>query len=106
LRAAPMSTYTLWALAEALGSDALLVVESADGTMEEPSFTVDGESVRRFLSTNGMPSQIVTNASAAVRIVRQAEPRLFQVPATVLKPKDVVGPIVALLLREYRRRHP
>jgi hypothetical protein len=101
-----MSDYTLWALAEPLGSEALLVVENAEGKMSELTFTRDGEGVRRFLAANGMPSQIVANASAAVRIVRQAESRLFHVPATELKPKDLIGPIVALLLSEYRRRAP
>jgi hypothetical protein len=98
-----MSTYTLWALAEPLGSEALLVAENADGEMGEPFFAQDGDGVRRFLSASGMPCQIVANASAAVRILRQAEPRLFQVPATVLKPKDLVGPLVGLVLAEYRR---
>jgi hypothetical protein len=98
-----MSSYTLWALAEPLGNEALLVIENADGTMGKPYFARDGEGVRSFLSANGMPYQIVANASAAVRIVRQAESRLFQVPATVLKPKDLVGPVVLLLLGEYRR---
>lgn len=101
-----MSNYTLWALAEPLGSEALLVVEHADGKMGEPCFARDGEDVRSFLSAHGMPYQIVANASAAVRIVRQAEARLFQVPATVLKPKDLVGPVVALLLSEYGRKQP
>jgi hypothetical protein len=98
-----MSTYTLWALAEPLGGEAVLVCENAEGKMGEPFFAHDGDGVRMFLSANGMPYQIAANASAAVRILRQAEPRLFQIPATVLKPKDLVGPLVGLVLRGYRR---
>jgi hypothetical protein len=101
-----MSSYTLWVVSEPSGSEALLVVERPNGTLSDPFLArADGE-VRRFLANTGMPGQIAANCSTAVRIVRQAEPRLFQVPATVLKPKELMDPLAALLLDAYRREAP
>jgi hypothetical protein len=100
-----MSSYTLWVLCEASGIEALLVVEPRDGIMSEPFLARSDADVRRFLIANGMPGQIAANSSTAVRMVRQAEARLFQVPATVLKPKELMDPLMSLLIRAYRE-HP
>ena len=97
-----MTPYTLWILSEPLGSDVLLVAESADGALRGPFLARDDQSARSFLATNGMPAQILANGSTAVRVVREAEPRLFQVPASVLRPKELLGPLVKVLLRVYR----
>ena len=99
-----MTSYTLWVLSEPLGSDVVLVAEAADGTLREPFFAGDEHGIRRFLAKNAMPSQITANVSSGVRVAREADARLFQVPATVLKPKELIGPLVSLLLRAYRSR--
>ncbi len=97
-----MTSYTLWVLSEPIGADVLLVREAPDGSLAEPFFARDERGVRNFLAVNGMPKQIAANVSTAVRIVREAEPRLFQVPATVHKPKELVGLLASLVLRAYR----
>jgi hypothetical protein len=101
-----MSPYTLWAVSDPTGSEVLLVVERPNGTLSDPSLARGDGEVRKFLASTGMPGQIAANCSTAVRIVRQAEPRLFQVPATVLKPKELMAPLAALLLDAYRRDAP
>jgi hypothetical protein len=101
-----MTSYTLWILSEPLGSDVVLVAEAADGTLREPFFAGDENGIHKFLATNGMPSQITANVSTGVRVAREADPRLFQVPATVLKPKELIGPLVSLVLRAYRAQGP
>jgi hypothetical protein len=94
-----MQSYTLWVVSDPLGQEVLLVAESPDGTFAEPRLAKDEDEVRRFLRERGMPRQIDANVAAAVRFVRQAEPRLFQVPATVLKPKELAGPLATIALR-------
>jgi hypothetical protein len=102
-----MSTYTLWVVSEPLSEkEALLVVESPEGGFGQALLAKDENDVRRFLAANGMPAQISANHSAAVRVVRDAEHRLFQVPATVLKPKELTSPLASLLLRAHRREQP
>jgi hypothetical protein len=95
-------SFTLWVLAEPPSSEALLVVEQADGSMDHAVVLRDDASIRRFLAQRGMPRQSVSNMWSAVRFVREAEPRLFQVPATVLKPKELVGPLIGIALRAHR----
>jgi hypothetical protein len=100
-----MSSYTLWVVSDPSSNEAVLVVELPSGTMSEPVLARDGGDVRKFLAANGMPGQIAASSSQAVRVVRQAEPRLFQVPATVLKPKELMDPLASLLLRACRGGH-
>jgi hypothetical protein len=101
-----MTSYTLWVLSEPLGSEVLLIAEAPDGTLLAPYFAGDENGIHKFLATNGMPSQITANVSTGVRVAREADPRLFQVPATVLKPKELTGPLVSLILRAYRAQRP
>jgi hypothetical protein len=97
-----MPSYTLWALAEPRAEDLLLVSEAPDGSMGQPVHVGDERAIIAFLSAHGMPAQIVANLWLAVRRLRQADARLFQVPASVLKAKELVGPLVAIALRGYR----
>jgi hypothetical protein len=101
-----MPSYTLWALSEPQGLDLLLVPEQADGSLGDPAYTSDAEGgdIRTFLASQGMPAQIVANLWISVRRLRQADARLFQVPASVLKPKELAGPLVAIALRAYRKK--
>jgi hypothetical protein len=106
-RAGPsMTSYTLWVLSEPLGSDVVLIAEAPEGTLLEPFFAGDERGIHEFLATHGMPSQITANVSTAVRVVREADPRLFRVAATLLKPKELMGPLVKLVLRAYRTQRP
>ncbi len=98
-----MHTYTLWVLSEPLGHDVLLAAELGDGTLVDPTLARDPTAIHRFLAARGIPLQIAANVSTGVRLLREAEPRLFRVPASILKPKELVGPIVSLLLRGYAR---
>jgi hypothetical protein len=45
---------------------------------------------------------MTANSRDALRFVREAEPRLFHVSAEILKPTDLVGVLLAILLKEYR----
>lgn len=97
-----MQSFTLWVLCEPPGTDILLIAQRADGTWEMPVLGNDGDEIRAFFARRGPPSQIFANAWGAVRVVREAEAKLYQVPATVLKPRDLVGPVVAIALRALR----
>ena len=101
-----MPSYTLWALSEPQGQDLLLVGEQADGALADPVYAgdIEGADIRAFLSSRGMPEQIVANLWISVRRLRQADARLFQIPASVLKPKELAGPLVAIALRAYRKK--
>jgi hypothetical protein len=99
-----MESYTLWVVSDSVGAKALLVAESPDGAFADPILVEDQEGVRKFLRARGMPRQIDANSAAAVRLVRQAEPRLFQVPATVLKPKELAAPLAAIALGAFRAK--
>jgi hypothetical protein len=101
-----MASYSLWALSEPQGQDLLLVIEQAGGSLADPVYVrdVEGADIRSFLSSHGMPEQIVANLWISVRRLRQADARLFQIPASVLKPKDLAGPLVAIALRAYRTK--
>jgi hypothetical protein len=98
-----MPSYTLWALSEPQGQDLLLISQRADGALDEPAYAADEVAIVRFLSDRGMPSQIVANLWISVRRLRQADARLFQIPASVLKPKELIGPLVSVAVRAYRR---
>jgi len=97
-----MSPYTLWALSEPQGQDLLLISERTDGSLDHPVLAADEAGILSFLSIGGMPTQIVANLWLSVRRLRQADPRLFQIPASVLKPKELVGPLVTVVMRAYR----
>jgi hypothetical protein len=101
-----MPSFTLWALSEPQGQDLLLVPQHADGSLGEPTYAGDAEGadIRSFLSSQGMPEQIVANLWISVRRLRQADARLFQIPASILKPKELAGPLVAIALRAYRKK--
>jgi hypothetical protein len=97
-----MSSYTLWALSEPQGQDVLLISQQADGVLDHPVLAGDDADIRSYLSVCGMPAQIVANLWIPVRRLRQADARLFQIPASVLKPKELVDPLVAIAIRAYR----
>jgi hypothetical protein len=98
-----MHPYSLWALSEPQGQDLLLASEQADGSLGDPVCAPDEGAIRDFLASRGMPTQIVANLWISARRLRQADVRLFQVPASVLKPKELVGPLVAIAMRAYRK---
>lgn len=95
--------FSLWVLGEPHGTEVLLVAEDTAGAMEVPLLLREPASIRAFLAERGLPQQIFANLWSSVRFVRQAEQRLFQVPAAVLKPKELVGPLVVIALRGYRK---
>jgi hypothetical protein len=98
-----VNPYTLFVLSEPLGSEVLLAAQHADGTLAEPTVATDAASIQAFFAHKTLPVQIAANASAGVRLVREAEPRLFRVPATVLKPKELLVPLLSLVFRAHAR---
>ena len=98
-----MPAYTLWTLSEPTGDDLLLASQRADGSLTDVVYVADESAIQRYLASAGMPDQIVSNLWLSVRRLRQAEPRLFQIPATILKPKELVGPLVSIAIRAHRR---
>jgi hypothetical protein len=99
-----LRSYTLWAVAVASRNDVVLVAGLPEEPASAAALTADDEAVRQFVAKHGMPGDILANAAIAIQRIRHAEPRLYQVPATVLKPKELVEPLATLVLRAYRRR--
>jgi hypothetical protein len=96
------AAYTLWVLAEPHRSDLLLVKEESDGALGASAYVSADADIHSFFAAHGMPGQISANVWGPVRRLRQTEARLFTVPAAVLKPKELVGPLVSIALRAHR----
>ena len=94
--------YTLWLLRRGDLPEVLLIAEYEDGREERPVLARGADDIRRYFAAAGMPKHITANARTALRLVREAEPRLFHVSADVLKPHDLVDVLLAHLLAAYR----
>ena len=97
------STYTLWLLSDTSSEGVLMVPELQAGVLGRGVIAEDESEIQAFLATHGMPSQIVANLWLSVSRARQADARLFRVPATVLKPKELVGSLIKIVMTAHRK---
>jgi hypothetical protein len=98
-----MTTFTLWVFSEPWRDDLLLVAELPDGTWESPLLVTDEAATTAFLAERGLPAQILSHSWSAVRRLREVDARLYQLPASILKPKELLAPLVRLAFLGYRR---